>query len=100
MEIKGLIRAIEVFQKPEAETEYGKERGGRGMKPSGIALTISGGMRVTRPTKAEDLIWEAVQEAQAAGWTAKQLRIEFAEAWSESLKRQAAEDAKHFEQWR
>jgi len=50
-------------------------------------------MKVVHPSRVEDAVWNAVEEAQAAGWTAKQLKSEFADAWDEYLKRQAKEDA-------
>lgn len=67
------------------------------MKPLGIKLTIDGGMRVVHPSRVEDAVWNAVEEAQAAGWTAKQLKAEFANSWAEALKRQAKEDAETLE---
>ncbi|NIV53547.1 MAG: hypothetical protein GWN53_17040 [Gammaproteobacteria bacterium] len=50
-------------------------------------------MRVTRPSSAEDAIWRAVEEAQCAGWTAKQFKREVAQAWKEQMERQAKWDA-------
>ncbi len=65
-------------------------------KPLGVALGVSEDgptMRVTRPSSAEDAIWRAVEEAQCAGWTAKQFKREVAQAWKEQMERQAKWDA-------
>jgi hypothetical protein len=58
------------------------------MKPYGLTIDL----QVTRPTRAEDAIWEAVKAAIAAGMTPRQFRIEAASAWEDEL-RQAAKDA-------
>ena len=63
------------------------------MKPPGIYLnTIRNGdvtFNVRKPSRVEDAIWNAVQEAIEAGWTAKQFRQEAASAWEDELGRQA-----------
>ena len=55
------------------------------MKPLGITV----GMRLVQPTRVEDKIWEAVQEAVLAGWDVRKFRIEAASAWEHELKEQA-----------
>lgn len=67
------------------------------MKPLGIRLGIGGTMRVVHPSRVEDAVWNAVEEALCAGWTAQRLKAEFADAWGEALRRQAKDDAKVLE---
>lgn len=47
-------------------------------------------MYVHKPTRTEDAIWNAVEQAINEGWTPKQFKSEVASAWEERLK----EDAK------
>lgn len=57
------------------------------MKPPGVSLTMNEygpSLRVTRPSRAEDLIWEAVQEAQAEGRTPEWFVREVREAWAQA----------------
>ena len=62
-------------------------------KPSGISLGITAGgvptMSVTHISRAEDAIWNAVQEAVDAGMTPEQFKREVAQAWTEELRAQA-----------
>jgi hypothetical protein len=59
------------------------------MKPLGASLAP---LRVITPSRVEDKIWEAVQEAISAGWTPKQFRSEAGDAWAHEL-RAMAKDA-------
>jgi len=52
------------------------------MKPLGMSC----GLKVIMPSRAEDAIWNAVQEAISAGMTAKQFRNEIAQAWEQESK--------------
>jgi hypothetical protein len=66
------------------------------MKPPGIYLTAGHGsvsFNVRHPSKVEDAIWAAVEEAILAGWDARAFKIEAASAWEESLRRQAKDAA-------
>lgn len=61
-------------------------------KGAGLVFGASGGslhVGVRVPTGVEDRIWEAVEEAIEAGWTAKRFRQEAASAWEAELDRQA-----------
>jgi hypothetical protein len=58
------------------------------VKPLGMTAAF----QVTRPTPAEDAVWEAVQRAIDAGMTPRQFRLEAAEAW-EHLLREAGKAA-------
>ena len=62
-------------------------------KPSGISLGINGNglptMRVTPISRAEDAIWNAVQEAVDAGMTPTQFKREVIQAWDEELRASA-----------
>lgn len=65
------------------------------MKPLGLRLGIDeSGLRmsVSRPSKVEDAVWEAVEKAIEAGWTPQQFKNEISDAWREKL-RDAAKDA-------
>ena len=67
------------------------------MKPNGISLNLSDGainMQVNRPSKTEDAIWDAVEEAIAAGWTPENFRTEAASAWCQLLRDEAEHAAK------
>jgi hypothetical protein len=52
------------------------------MKPLGISHNF----QVIKPSKVEDQIWEAVEEAINAGWTPEQFKREVSSAWEDSLK--------------
>lgn len=43
-------------------------------------------MSVTKPSKVEDAIWEAVELAIDNGWTPEQFKSELADAWAERLR--------------
>jgi hypothetical protein len=60
------------------------------MKPLGI----SSAMRVVMPSKAEDKIWDAVEEAIEAGWTPQRFKNEVANAWAEYFRRTANDTKK------
>jgi hypothetical protein len=53
-------------------------------------------MQVVRPTRAEDKVWDAVQEAVAEGWTAKRFLAEARDAWADALKDAAKSDDDDF----
>jgi hypothetical protein len=57
------------------------------MKPLGLTPLF----KVIIPSKVEDKIWEAVEEAISSGWSPRQFKIEAANAWEHRLK----EDAKY-----
>jgi len=59
------------------------------MKPLGVEINMAGSMSVTHPSKVEDAIWDAVEEAINAGWTPRQFKNEIAAAWVERLKQDA-----------
>ena len=62
------------------------------MKPSGIALYAdrnSIGLKVHKPTRTEDAIWNAVEEAVNEGWTPAQFKAEVISAWEDKLKQDA-----------
>lgn len=59
------------------------------MKPAGAYFTAGGGLIVRKPSRTEDAIWNAVEEAIREGWTARQFRDEASEAWEHALKEQA-----------
>lgn len=64
------------------------------MKSLGIAITTAGTLRVTTPTRAEDLIWSAVEQAIEEGMRPEDFKREAAECWSEYLRREAKAAAK------
>ena len=51
-------------------------------------------MRVVMPSKAEDKIWDAVEEAIEAGWTPQRFKNEVANAWEEYFRRTANDTKK------
>lgn len=57
------------------------------MKPYGLTYDL----QVTRPTRAMDMIWDAVEQAIIEGLTPRQIKLEMAEAWEHALKEQAKE---------
>lgn len=60
------------------------------MKPSGIAFEFNNNgdptFRVTRSSRAEDLIWEAARAAIDEGLSPQHFRTESANAWEQILK--------------
>lgn len=61
-------------------------------KPPGVRFELGPKgprLSVTRPSPAEDRIWDAVEEAIDGGWTAERFASEAAEAWREKLRRDA-----------
>ena len=67
------------------------------MKALGIGITLEGSsvvLSVTKPSRAEDTIWEAVEEALCAGLSVEQFRREAATAWDYTIKQRAKDDAK------
>ena len=70
-------------------------------KPLGVQLTRgpSGiGMRVTPIDRTADIIWDAVEEAQMAGWTAKQFLAEVKDAWVDARRDALKAELKDFDQ--
>ncbi len=61
-------------------------------KPYGLTADF----RIIRPTRIEDKVWDAVEEAVNAGWTPRQMMQEVRECWAESLKQKAQDDDKDF----
>jgi len=59
------------------------------MKPLGMDPLFN----VHTPTRAMDMIWDAVEEAIHSGMTAKEFREEAAQAWEHELKQRAKEAA-------
>jgi len=54
------------------------------MKPLGISHNF----QIINPSKVEDQIWEAVEEAINAGWTPERFKQEAGLAWEDALKQQ------------
>jgi hypothetical protein len=71
------------------------------MKPLGVTLNIDARgapvMRMARISRAEDAIWEAVLEAQSAGWTPQQFIREARQAWAESRAQSAKDETATFD---
>ena len=62
------------------------------MKPLGVSLAVNPiGLSVSRPSRAEDAVWEAVEAAIEAGWSPKRFKDEAADAWRERLTDEAAD---------
>ena len=62
------------------------------MKPLGLRLTANNqgvGLNVHKPSRTEDAIWNAVEEAINEGWTPKQFKDEVISAWEEKLQQDA-----------
>lgn len=57
------------------------------MKPLGMSIDL----RVLLPSKTEDLIWSAVEDAVATGWTPARFKREVALSWDEAMKRESKE---------
>jgi hypothetical protein len=66
-------------------------------KPYGLSLglTADGNLRagVNHPSRAEDAIWNAVEEAIDAGMTPERFKLEAAQAWEETLHSRAKDAA-------
>jgi hypothetical protein len=68
-------------------------------KPLGIGFAVRDGalgFTSSMPSRAEDKIWEAVQEARCAGWTVAQFRSECAEAWDHDMRDEQKTAAKEW----
>ena len=50
-------------------------------KPNGLSATL----QVLKPSRAEDAIWDAVQEAIDAGMTPERFKREVMQAWMHEL---------------
>ena len=62
------------------------------MKPNGVRFHLDNqGLRLHlhKPTRTEDAIWNAVEEAVNEGWTPKQFMDEVISAWEEKLQQYA-----------
>lgn len=73
--------------------KHGRAEGEGLVKPLGVTSFL----QVVRPAPAQDAIWDAVEEAIAAGMTVEQFRREAQEAWQYQQKEQARADAKEWE---
>ena len=67
-------------------------------KPPGISFSVSESdcalmLKTIFPSKVEDAIWDAVEEAINNGWTPEQFKNEVASAWKDRLK----QDGEHAE---
>jgi hypothetical protein len=68
-------------------------------KPPGIQLGNGPDgptLRVSRITRTEDLLWDAVETAQAEGWDAKRFVSEAREAWEDTRKRALRDELNEF----
>ena len=54
-------------------------------KPYGLTADL----RMVTPSRAMDMIWDAVEEARASGMTPKQIKIEMQQAWEHACKEEA-----------
>lgn len=73
------------------------------MKPPGIAFGLRDGslhVGVTHPSRAEDKVWEAVEEALLEGWTVAQFLHEVRSAWEDAKQRELKSDMDDFEKAR
>lgn len=61
-------------------------------KPLGLTMF----MQPVIPSKVEDRIWDAVQEAIASDWTPKRFVSEAQDAWAEALRNLAKEANEEF----
>ena len=74
---------------------------GVGMKPPGLEMSLHGGslhMGVTRSSRTEDKVWEAVEEAISEGWTPTRFIAEAREAWDYELRERAKHADAEFRQ--
>lgn len=60
-------------------------------KPYGLTIDL----QVKKPSRAMNMIWDAVEEAIAEGMTVRQIKLEMAEAW-EHWHKEMAKAAKEF----
>lgn len=68
-------------------------------KPNGIDYGLDKGapiLTVSKITHAQDLIWDAVEQARKEGMTPKQFQNEVIGAWEESAERELEHDLKTF----
>jgi hypothetical protein len=68
-------------------------------KPLGLGLSLNEGdvtFRVAKPSRAQDKIWEAVQEAIAANMTPKQFIQEAWESWEHERTESVKAEGKQF----
>lgn len=63
------------------------------MKPLGITANL----QMINPSKLEDLIWQAVEEAQDMNYTVDQFRAECAKAWDYYRDEQRKRDNKDWQ---
>jgi hypothetical protein len=61
------------------------------MKPLGVNFGLNGrgqvALNVRKPSRTEDAVWNAVEEAHMEGWTPEQFLSEVRSAWDESRTR-------------
>ena len=67
------------------------------MKAPGVRIYPDGSMRVTKSTRAEDMIWDAVQEALNEGMSPKSFRLEVISAWEEASKERLEDELRELE---
>jgi hypothetical protein len=60
-------------------------------------LGMTAAFQIVRPTRTEDKIWDAVEEAIAAGWTPQQFVSEARESWRTALQDRVKDADKEFE---
>jgi hypothetical protein len=61
-------------------------------KSPGLTMGLAKGalvMGIRTPSREEDRLWDAVQDAFLAGWTPEQLKNEVADAWADAAKEAA-----------
>ena len=66
-------------------------------KPNGVSLMIGPQgpeLRVAKITRAQDLIWDAVEQAQIERLSPKEFIAEVREAWKECAERTLKDDLK------
>lgn len=62
------------------------------MKPLGMTASF----QITKPTRAMDKVWGAVEEAIGEGWDVRQFIQESREAWAQELRNRASDADKDF----
>lgn len=68
-------------------------------KPHGATFGLYEGVpviRVVTPSKVEDAVWDAVEEAILAGWSVERFRRECASAWEDALRERLKREAKEW----
>lgn len=55
------------------------------MKPLGCSAML----QVSRPSRAEDAVWDAIEAAIAVGWTPERFKQEVVEAWQHLLREES-----------